>query len=286
MTNLRGSCLCGEVAYEIDGPLERASHCHCSYCRKSHGTPFATYAMAKFAGRRWLRGERGIARYESSPGFHRCFCARCGSHVPGDPYQEWTFIPLGNLDGDPGVRASFHIFAASTPEWLPIHDALPVFDVCPPGIDAPIAPDPPLRDPAGTPRGSCLCGAVAFRIEGEPILARNCHCGRCRKGRAAAHATNMLVPIDGIRFTRGEGALAEYKVPEARFFAQKFCSICGSKAPRIAADRGFAIVPLGSLDDDPGVRPSQHIWVGSKAAWDEISDDLPRYDEGPPTPAR
>src|SRR2546425_9022302 len=54
MTNLRGSCLCGEVAYEIDGPLERASHCHCSYCRKSHGTPFATYAMAQIAGLRWL----------------------------------------------------------------------------------------------------------------------------------------------------------------------------------------------------------------------------------------
>jgi hypothetical protein len=282
MAGHRGSCLCGEVAYEIHGPFDHASHCHCSYCRKFHGTPYATYAMAPFAGRRWLRGERGIARYESSPGFHRCFCARCGSPVPGDPFESWTFIPLGNLDGDPGVRPSFHMFAAAKAPWWEIRDGLPAFDAFPPGIDAPIAADLAPRDPPGTPRGSCLCGAVAFRIEGASIVARSCHCGRCRKGRGAAHATNMLVPIDALRFTRGEGDLAEYKIPEAKFFTQTFCRICGSKAPRIARDRGFAIVPLGSLDDDPGIRLREHIWVGSKAPWHEIHDDLPRYDEGPP----
>jgi hypothetical protein len=243
---------------------------------------FATYAMAPFAGRRWLRGERSVTRYESSPGFHRCFCARCGSHVPGDPFEQWTFIPLGNLDGDPGVRAEFHIFAALNPPWWEIRDGLPAYDTYPPGIEAPVATDLPLRDPAGAPRGSCLCGAVGFRIEAAPILARSCHCGRCRKGRAAAHANNMLVPISGLRFTRGEGALTSYKIPEAKFFTQVFCSVCGSKQPRVDASRGFAVVPLGALDDDPGVRPSDHIWVGSKAPWDEIHDDLPRFAEGPP----
>src|SRR5258705_10729774 len=82
MANQRGSCLCGEVAYEIEGPFEHAHHCHCSYCRKFHGTPYATGALAP---RRWLRGERSIARYESSPGFHRWFCSRCGSPLPVDP---------------------------------------------------------------------------------------------------------------------------------------------------------------------------------------------------------
>jgi hypothetical protein len=282
MATHRGSCLCGEVAYEIDGPLQHTHHCHCSYCRKVHGTPYATGALAPVAGRRWLRGERSITRYESSPGFHRWFCTRCGSALPGDPIASLTFIPLGNLDGDPGVRPSFHMFAASKAPWWEIRDALPAFDAFPPGVDAPMAEDRPLRDPSGAPRGSCLCGAVAFRIEADPIVARSCHCGRCRKARGAAHATNLLVSIDGLRFTSGENELAGYKIPEARFYKQVFCRICGAKAPRVDSDRGFAIVPMGSLDDDPGIRPSEHIWVGSKAPWAEIHDDLPRYDEAPP----
>ncbi len=282
MATYHGSCLCGEVAYEIDGPLEHAHHCDCSYCRKFHGTPYASYAMAPVAGRRWLRGERSIARYESSPGFHRCFCARCGSAVPGDPFEQSTFVPLGNLDGDLGVRPEFHIFAAARAPWYDFRDGLPAFDGFPPGIDAPIAADLAPRDPAGTPRGSCLCGAVAFRLEAKPRVARNCHCGRCRKARVAPHATNMVVPIDGVRFTRGEGELASFKIPEAKFYRQVFCSTCGGKLPRLDPARELAIVPMGSLDDDPGIRPSQHIWVGSMATWDEISDDLPRYDEGPP----
>lgn len=281
MTVHRGSCLCGEVSYEIDGPLEHAHHCHCSYCRKFHGTAYASGALA--VGRRWLRGERSVARYESTPGFYRWFCPRCGSPLPGDPTEGFSFIPFGTLDADPGVRPAFHIFAASKAPWWEIRDDLPAYDAFPPGIDAPIAADLLPRDPAaGATRGSCLCGAVAFRIEGKPILARSCHCGRCRKGRGAAHATNMLVPIDALRFTRGEGELAEYKIPEAKFFTQTFCRICGSKAPRVSRDRGFAIVPLGALDDDPGLRLREHIWVGSKAPWAEIHDDLPRYDEGPP----
>jgi len=52
--------------------------------------------------------------------------------------------------------------------------------------------------------------------------------------------------------------------------------------PRFDRERGIVIVPMGSLDDDPGIRPSEHIWVGSKAPWHEISDELPRFDEGPP----
>ena len=282
MATHRGSCLCGEVEYEIDGPLQHTHHCHCQYCRKSHGTPCATGSLAPAAGRRWLRGEKSIVRYESSPGFHRWFCARCGSSLPGDDIGGLLFVPLGNLDGDPGVRPAFHMFAKTKAPWWEIRDALPAFDGFPPGVDAADAPDLPPRDPVGGTRGSCLCGAIAFRVEKDPILARSCHCGRCRKARATAHATNMLVSLDGVRFTRGESAVASFKVPDARFFTQAFCPTCGAKVPRFATDRGFVIVPMGALDDDPGIRPSEHIWVGSKAPWDEIADELPRWDEAPP----
>src|SRR5258705_6555517 len=150
MTNHRGSCLCGEVAYEVEGALEHAHHCHCTYCRKAHGTPAATGAMAR--GRRWLRGEQSVAHYESSPGFQRYFCARCGSALPGDPSAGFSFIDFGTLDGDPGVRPAFHMFVASKAPWWKIRDGLRAFDGFPPGIDAEPVADRPLRDAPGTPR--------------------------------------------------------------------------------------------------------------------------------------
>ena len=84
------------------------------------------------------------------------------------------------------------------------------------------------------------------------------------------------------RGVRGDAQVAVYKVPEARFFGVAFCTRCGGEAPRMSPERGFAVVPAGSLDTDPGVRPTAHIFVGSKASWFPITDDLPQFAEGPP----
>jgi hypothetical protein len=256
-------------------------HCHCARCRKAHGAAFATYGGAAAEGFR-LRGGEGVARFESSPGFFRCFCERCGSVVPGDAVEGRVFVPAGCLDDDPGERPLAHIFAASKPSWYEIPDALPRFDAFPPEVDAPVLPDVAPRDPEGAPRGSCLCSEVGWVVEGAPIVARHCHCSRCRKQRSAAHASNLVTAAGGVRFTRGEDLLASYRVPEAKHFTHSFCRACGGSLPRIDPGRGIAIVPMGSLDDDPGIRPQQHIFVGSKAPWFEIADDLPRHLEFPP----
>jgi hypothetical protein len=278
-----GSCLCGDVAYEISGPFLEAHHCHCGYCRKAHGTAYASYGMAPAAGLRWLRGESGIARYESSPGFQRCFCGRCGSVVPGPGAAGLAFVPLGNLDGDPGVRPSMHIFTASKAPWWDILDGLPQHAAFPPGFDAPVQPTRPPQDPPGRPRGSCLCGRVAFVVEaGKWLRARCCYCSRCRKAQATGHATNGGLPDDALRFTRGEAEIASYKIPEARFFRQDFCRRCGAKLPRIDRSRKLAVVPLGSFDDLPGIRPQCHIFAKDRAPWIGIHDALPQHAEYPP----
>jgi hypothetical protein len=93
----------------------------------------------------------------------------------------------------------------------------------------------------------------------------------------------MLTHIDGIRFTRGADRVVTYKLPEAKFFSQAFCRDCGSPMPRLDRERNIAIVPMGTLDDDPGVRPSEHIWTESKAPWFEIADRLTQR-PGPPPP--
>src|SRR5262245_58349045 len=130
--------------------------------------------------------------------------------------------------------------------------------------------------------GSCLCGGVAFEMTGKPITATVCHCSRCRKARGVAAANNLAVPLDGLRYVRGEELLTTYRVPEAKFFAHTFCRVCGSSMPRLDTERGIAIVPMGTFDEDPGVRLERHIWVDSRAPWDEISDDRPQFPEGPP----
>lgn len=68
---------------------------------------------------------------------------------------------------------------------------------------------------------------------------------------------------------------------EAKHFTHVFCSACGASMPRLDESRGIAIVPMGSLDDDPGVRPQRHIFAVSRAPWDEIHDNLPVF-SGPP----
>ena len=276
-----GSCLCGSVAWAIDGPLQMMSHCHCSRCRKTHGAPFATYVAAPAESFR-LRGEEHVVRWESMPGFFRCFCRRCGSVVPGDGVDGNVFVPAGNFDGDPGARPLAHIFAASKAPWYEIHDDLPRFETYPQGFDAPVLPDRPPVDPPGGTRGSCLCGGVAFVVEGATMSAWACHCGRCRKARSAAHNANLFGAPEALRFTRGQELLVSYKLPDAERFTQTFCRACGSCMPRVDPSRGIAIVPMGSLDDDPGVRLQAHIFVGSKAPWYEIPEDgIPRHDQYP-----
>jgi hypothetical protein len=132
-------------------------------------------------------------------------------------------------------------------------------------------------------KGSCLCGGVAFEMTGTPSRVTHCHCSRCRKVRGTANATNLLVALPGIRFVRGEELLSSYKPPDARTFTHVFCRVCGSSMPRLDENRGIAIVPMGAFDDDPGARPERHIFVDSRASWDEISDDeLPRFPGPPP----
>lgn len=279
----RGVCLCGAVRFEFTEPFLTMIHCHCSMCRKHHGAPFVTFAVGSAAALRWLAGEETISRYVSSERGARPYCPRCGSVVPMPlPGTDLAIAPAGNLESDPGIRPSAHIFVASKAAWHTITDSLPQHDGYPPefgggaGFDRPHAP---VR--AEVAGGSCLCGGVAYELR-APLRMYNCHCSRCRRGRSAAHTTNLFTDPEDFEFTRGAELIAEYKVPEAQRFTVAFCTRCGSDVPRYFKERGMVNVPAGTLDTDPGIRPQAHIFVASKAPWFDITDDLPRYAEAPP----
>lgn len=275
----RAQCLCGDVVFEVDPPLQLVHDCHCTRCQKSHGTASASMAAVPRAAFRWIRGEDGLAQHATSPDSRRAFCRRCGSAMPnGADFQGLVFVPIGALEGSFEAVSDGHIFVASKAPWHDITGGLPTFDAFPPGVEAPLLPDlPRSAAESGRVGGSCLCGEVRWEFEGEPALLRRCHCLRCRRARQHSHAANAFVPRTAFHWTRGADEVRVFKLPEAERFSQAFCGACGGKVPWLIEKRDVWNVPLGALDDDPGARPSQHIFVGSKAHWFEIHDDLPRF---------
>ncbi|HTV52031.1 MAG TPA: GFA family protein [Steroidobacteraceae bacterium] len=91
----RGACVCGTVSYEVDGPFDVLSHCHCSMCRKHHGSAFASFVSAPLSGFRWLTGEEAVTVYRLAGHGQRCFCRLCGSVVPSvEPESGLVFCPV------------------------------------------------------------------------------------------------------------------------------------------------------------------------------------------------
>jgi len=278
-----GSCLCGTVRYEIDGPFNAMVNCHCSMCRKEHGSVFVTWVVAPAGGFRWLSGQDNISTFASSSSGARSFCRTCGSPLPTVmPGMDVVVAPAGNLEGDPGIRPQTHIFVGSRLPGFEISDDLPQFEEAPPEWGLPNVPGRSVEVREGATPGSCLCGAMAWEVEGTPALMMNCHCSRCRRGRGAAFATNAFYRLDQFRWLRGEDMADAYKVPDAQHFTQSFCRECGSPVPRLLEKFNRAMVPVGAFDADPGARPGAHIFVGSKAPWDLITDDIPQFEEMPP----
>jgi hypothetical protein len=124
--------------------------------------------------------------------------------------------------------------------------------------------------------GRCLCGAVQFEIDGRLGPAIYCHCSQCRRASGSAFAANASVRARYLHFRSGRDAIREYEATPGKFRA--FCSRCGSPVySRLASDPETFRIRLGTLDGDPGRRPLSHFWVGSKAVWHTITDELPQF---------
>jgi hypothetical protein len=130
-----GSCLCGEVAYEVRAPV-RMYHCHCSRCRRARSAAHTTNMFSNIADFAFTRGEQLVTQYKVPEAlrFGVAFCTRCGGKVPRVARERATVVvPVGALDTDPGMRPQANIFVASKAPWFDITDALPQFAEMPPG---------------------------------------------------------------------------------------------------------------------------------------------------------
>ena len=133
-----------------------------------------------------------------------------------------------------------------------------------------------------TTHGSCLCQSVTYQFHSPEHVFQYCHCSRCRKFTGSAHAANIIVDPKQFEWLSGEDLIGRFEHPDAKHFATCFCKRCGSSLPWMAQSGRSVVIPAGTLDEDPGIRPVHNIFWESRAPWRENVDELPQYAELPP----
>ena len=129
--------------------------------------------------------------------------------------------------------------------------------------------------------GHCECRRVRFEIDGEINDFSHCHCSQCRRLHGAAFATFAGVARSDFRYLTGESDVTTYTSSDTH--QRVFCSICGSNVlVGLKSEPETYYVSMSMIDGDPPRPPAYHIFVGSKAPWHEITDDLPQHDAFPP----
>jgi hypothetical protein len=125
--------------------------------------------------------------------------------------------------------------------------------------------------------GKCLCGAVHYAVADEFVYAANCHCSNCRHATGSAFEPFAGIERDKLGITKGEGNLMIFGDENGNDTRRTVC--VARSSIRSSATAPSSTSPWESLTDDPTIRPTKHIFVGSKAPWFTITDDLPQYEE-------
>jgi len=127
--------------------------------------------------------------------------------------------------------------------------------------------------------GGCLCGAVRYRLEGEPIVSSTCQCRTCRKGSAAAIVPWVHVRTEQLVFTTDRPA----EFQSSPSVTRTFCRRCGTPLTYWKTSYGDGIdVTTCSLDDPNAFPPVIHVWTSHKLRWLALADGLPCHEEGGP----
>jgi hypothetical protein len=254
-----GSCLCGAVAFEVDGDLRQVIDCHCSQCRKQSGHFWAATSAPHSAFR--ITRDDGLVWFEASPAARRGFCRHCGSFLLWQPAGEDRLsFAAGALDGPSGLTTTRSIFHEDAGDYY----------------DPAGGPPPRLAVAAATLQGSCLCGGNRFSLPGPMGAVTACHCNQCRKTSGHYAASFDATEADLVWQARN---LAEYVSPGGG--RRAFCPTCATSLFFRAANGAFS-VEAGCIDGPTGGRLTTHLFADSKADYYTLSDGVPQHPEDQP----
>lgn len=133
-----------------------------------------------------------------------------------------------------------------------------------------------------TQEGGCLCGAVRFRIEGEPIVSGVCFCRDCQIVAGGGAAYGTMYPAEAVTITKGETRAFVSKADSGAEVVREFCPICGVHLfSHNSNGAQFRAVKTGVLDDPSRFEAQGSIWTASAQPWHHIDPDVPRWEHQP-----
>jgi hypothetical protein len=132
--------------------------------------------------------------------------------------------------------------------------------------------------------GGCICGAVRYGIEAEPLTTRTCWCTDCQKFGAGSATVNVVFPAEAVRI---EGTLSDYAsaADSGNRMHRGFCPACGTPVTTGSEARSHLKgIRAGTLDDPEVAKPEITIWTKSAPSWAVIDPDIPQAETQPPLP--
>ena len=133
-------------------------------------------------------------------------------------------------------------------------------------------------------KGGCLCGAVRYEMEGEPVFTGLCHCRDCQKATGSGHSAVMAVPQPAVKIT-GETKSFDVVGESKHTLTRNFCPVCGSLIfANTSGMQGIVLLSAGTLDDPSTYKPQVAIFTRSRPAWATVAGGLPEFEAAPPAP--
>ncbi len=242
---MKGSCLCGGVEFETESPARPVITCHCTQCRKQSGHFWAASSVPA-VDLRLVRSDT-LAWYEASTSARRGFCSGCGAFLfwQATGSDQMSF-GVGAIDGLTGLRVA--------EAWY-LPDAGDYYHGTP--------------SDAAVLQGSCLCGANRFTLPGPMGEVWGCHCHQCRKTSGHYSASFDVDPTLVVWLSR---QTRDHVSPQGG--VRSFCPTCGSGLLFRKDDE--VSIEAGVIDNPTGGRLAQHIFVGDKGDYYDLTDGLPQ----------
>lgn len=126
--------------------------------------------------------------------------------------------------------------------------------------------------------GGCNCGAVRYRLDGDPVTIAVCHCSNCRRQSGSAFSVNVVVRADRMSLSGDLKTFEDRDTHSGEPVLRQFCEICGSPIRSLsAASPRIAIVKAGTADDPGRFVPALHVWTSTKLPWVDIPTGLPQF---------
>ena len=130
--------------------------------------------------------------------------------------------------------------------------------------------------------GGCQCGALRYRVRGEPLSVCACHCTDCQRRSGSAFGMTLFAARDQVELLRGEPARYDYAEADGRRWLGAYCATCAirlwSESPQ---NPGLLFLAAGTLDDRAGLEPVAHVWTRSRQPWVALPRNVPAFEQQP-----